>query len=95
LQALGDAALVDGARVIDRFADLVGEVGTRSQAAQSAADMSDRLHGDALRARSDVSDVNLDEEAARLLQYQQAYQAAAKVVAAANEMFRTLLEATR
>ena len=95
MQALGDAALVNGSRVIDRYADLVGEVGTRSQSAQSAADMSERLHGDALRARSDVSDVNLDEEAAHLLQYQQAYQAAAKVVAAANEMFKTLLDAAR
>jgi flagellar hook-associated protein 1 FlgK len=93
LQGLGDAALVDGTRVIDRYADLVGDVGTRAQSARSAAEMSDRVHSDALRARSDVSDVNLDEEAAHLLQYQQAYQAAAKVVAAANDMFKTLLAA--
>ena len=52
-----------------------------------------RLHDDAERARSEVSGVNLDEEAARMLQYQQAYQAAAKVIATANEMFRTLLDA--
>lgn len=93
LQGLGDAALVAGSRVIDRYADLVGEVGTRSQSARTAADMSERVHSDAVRARSDVSDVNLDEEAARLLQYQQAYQAAAKVVAAANDLFKTLLGA--
>ena len=35
--------------------------------------------------------VNLDEEAARLLQYQQAYQAAARVIATANSMFDTIL----
>ena len=45
------------------------------------------------RARTAMSGVNLDEEAARLLQYQQAYQAAAKVIATANEMFRSLLQA--
>jgi flagellar hook-associated protein 1 FlgK len=55
--------------------------------------MSVRLHDDAERARSEVSGVNLDEEAARMLQYQQAYQAAAKVIATANEMFRALLDA--
>jgi flagellar hook-associated protein 1 FlgK len=93
MQALGDATLVDGARVIDRFAELIGDVGIRAQSAQSARDMSQRLFDDAERSRSAMSGVNLDEEAARMMQYQQAYQAAAKVIATANEMFRALLEA--
>ncbi|MFN5512428.1 MAG: flagellar hook-associated protein FlgK [Burkholderiales bacterium] len=93
MQALGDAALVDGSKVIDRYAELVGEVGTRSQSAQSAADMSARLADEAERARSEVSGVNLDEEAARLLQFQQAYQASAKVISTASDMFKTLLAA--
>jgi len=93
MQALGDAALVDGSKVIDRYAELVGEVGTRSQSALSAADMSARLADEAERARSEVSGVNLDEEAARLLQFQQAYQASAKVISTASEMFKTLLSA--
>jgi flagellar hook-associated protein 1 FlgK len=79
--------------VIDRYAELVGEVGSRTRSAQSSADMSLRLYEDAERARNEMSGVNLDEEAARMLQYQQAYQAAAKVIATANEMFRSLLEA--
>ncbi|HET7062593.1 MAG TPA: flagellar hook-associated protein FlgK [Nitrosospira sp.] len=41
------------------------------------------------------SGVNLDEEAANLLRYQQAYQAASKVIQTASEMFETLLAATR
>jgi len=41
------------------------------------------------------SGVNLDEEAASLLRYQQAYQAASKVIQTANEMFDALLEVTR
>jgi flagellar hook-associated protein 1 FlgK len=94
LQALGDARFVDGGTAIDRYAELVGDVGSRAQSAKSSLDMSERLQDDAERARTEVSGVNLDEEAARLMQYQQAYQAAAKVIAAANEMFRTLLEAT-
>jgi flagellar hook-associated protein 1 FlgK len=93
LRALGDAAIVDGRKVIDRYAALVADVGLRTQSAQSNGEMSRRIHEDAERARTAMSGVNLDEEAARLLQYQQAYQAAAKVVATANEMFRALLEA--
>jgi flagellar hook-associated protein 1 FlgK len=93
LLALGDALSVDGTSVISRYASLIGEVGTRSQSAQAASDMSVRLADDAARSRSELSDVNLDEEAAHLLQFQQAYAASAKVIAAANEMFRTLLGA--
>ena len=93
LQGIGDARFVGGASVIDRYAELVGEVGSRARSAQASADMSLRLYEEAERARNEMSGVNLDEEAARMLQYQQAYQAAAKVIATANEMFRSLLEA--
>ncbi len=41
------------------------------------------------------SGVNLDEEAARLLQYRQAYQAAAKVIQTADEMFNSILALAR
>jgi flagellar hook-associated protein 1 len=93
MQAIGDETFVDGSKLIDRFAELVGDVGTRSQSSRAAADMSSRLHQEAERANSELSGVNLDEEAAKMLQYQQAYQAAAKVIATANEMFRALLDA--
>ncbi|MDA9282787.1 hypothetical protein N9P68_02640 [Pseudomonadales bacterium] len=39
--------------------------------------------------------MNLDEEAANLLKFQQAYQATAQMVSTANEMFNTLLSAFR
>ena len=71
----------------------VAQVAPSDPWAQASSDMSQRLYEDAERARSEMSGVNLDEEAARLLQYQQAYQAAAKVLATANEMFRSLLNA--
>ena len=45
--------------------------------------------------RSAKSGVNLDEEAARLIQYQQSYQAAAKILQIAQSVFDTLLDATR
>ncbi len=45
--------------------------------------------------RESVSGVNLEEEAADLLRYQQAYQAAAQIIATADAMFQTLLSAVR
>jgi flagellar hook-associated protein 1 FlgK len=94
LLALGDAPIAGGGAVIDRYAELVGDVGVRTRAAQTSQNLSQRMADEAERLRGQVSDVNLDEEAARLMEYQQAYQAAAKVLAAANEMFRSLLNAT-
>jgi flagellar hook-associated protein 1 FlgK len=44
---------------------------------------------------SNLSGVNLDEEAANLVRYQQAYQAAAKVISVANSLFQSLLDATK
>ena len=52
----------------------------------------------ASEARSEFGDrygVNLDEEAAELLRYQQAYQASAQVIRIANELFDSLLDAAR
>ena len=47
-----------------------------------------------MRRRKPISGVNLDEEAANLLKYQQAYQAAAQLIRVADTMFQTLLAAT-
>ena len=48
-----------------------------------------------LAERESVSGVNLDEEATNMLRYQQAYQAAAQVIATADTMFQALLGAVR
>ena len=46
-----------------------------------------QLEGD----RTAISGVNLDEEAARLIQYQQAYQASAKMIQIAQNVFDSLI----
>ena len=48
-----------------------------------------------LAARDAVSGVNLDEEAANMLRFQQAYQAAAQIIAVSGQLFDTLLNAVR
>ena len=51
------------------------------------------MNQDATTARSNLSGVNLDAEAARMLQFQQAYQAMAQVIQASGTMFNSLMSA--
>lgn len=46
-------------------------------------------------ARESISGVNLDEEAANLVQFQQAYEASAQMIQTANSLFKTVLDAVR
>ncbi len=79
----------------DAVGRFIGDVGVKTNQAQVGRDAQSVVLDNANLAMQDVSGVNLDEEAAALVRYQQAYQAAAQVIAAANEMFDTLLNATR
>ena len=49
----------------------------------------------AMQVQQSLSGVNLDEEAANLLRYQQAYQAAGKMIQIASTVFQTLLDLGR
>ena len=74
---------------------LTTSVAMSTQTAQVNRDAEATIHDADVAAQDAVSGVNLDEEAANLLRYQQAYAAAAQIIAAANEMFDTLLNAVR
>lgn len=94
LVALRDAKLVGGATVTDAYASAIGAIGVRVQGAHAAASTSASVASAAESARANQAGVNLDEEAARLMQYQQGYQAAAKVLQVAQTVFDALLQAT-
>jgi flagellar hook-associated protein FlgK len=49
------------------------------------------VYDQAVQAKDQRSGVNLDEEAANLIRYQQAYQASARLMQTANQMFDALL----
>ena len=66
-------------------------MGSRTAQSQAASQTSGKLLTSAKAAFASDSGVNLDEEAAKLLQFQQAYQASARVIATANSMFDTVL----
>lgn len=84
-----------GATVTDAYAQIIGKVGVRVQGAQTSADISATLAANAEGIVKNKSGVNMDEEAAKLIQYQQSYQAAAKILQIAQSVFDTLLETAR
>ncbi|HEX8479468.1 MAG TPA: flagellar hook-associated protein FlgK [Telluria sp.] len=73
------------------YAQLVSFVGNKTREVKVNADAGATLLAQVTASQQDVSGVNLDEEAANLLKYQQAYQAAGKVMQIASTMFDTLL----
>lgn len=77
------------------YGTVVSEVGSKNRQAKSASEAQTALLNRAVAMRENESGVNLDEEAANLLRFQQAYQAASKVLTVSNEMFQTLLAAFR
>lgn len=92
IMGLRDLALFDGAPLTDGYAAAIAQVGIRAQSAKFAANVSQSIATNAESARAGVSGVNLDEEAAKLLQFQQAYQAAAKMMQIAQGTFDTLMQ---
>lgn len=81
--------------VSESYGRLVAEVGTVSRQAQIGLDAQTVVREDAEQALSNKSGVNLDEEAANLMRYQQAYQAAAQLIGVTNTLFETLIGAFR
>ncbi|MFK5985704.1 MAG: flagellar hook-associated protein FlgK [Pseudomonadota bacterium] len=70
---------------------MVADVGTRTHSSEVDLRAQTTLNDQAKQNRDSLSGVNLDEEASNLLRFQQAYQASAKVITVANDIFSTLL----
>ena len=92
LQNLRDVMSIDGGRLTDGYASLLSQVGVTTQSAQYAVSASEVIADSLASQNSSVSSVNLDEEAARLMQFQQAYQASAKILQVAQRVFDTVLQ---
>lgn len=70
---------------------LIGDLAIQSKQVQSSVKTARLLNDNALAARDSVSGVNLDEEAANLIFYQQLYDANARVISTADQLFKTLI----
>ena len=87
-----DGSLQDGETATDAYASVLANVGVRVQSAKTSSTISAATSAQADSAVASKSGVNLDEEAGRLIQFQQGYQAAAKVLQVAQAIFDTLLQ---
>ena len=86
----------DGTATIQSsYAQMVSEVGNKTREVQINASASNALLAQAQGSQADVAGVNLDEEATNLIKYQQAYQAASKVMQIAGTIFDSLLSIGR
>lgn len=75
----------------DAYAQLVGNIGTKAAQAKVTAQSSENLLHFVESRRNEISGVNLDEEAANLLRFEQAYQASAQVIVIARSIFEALM----
>lgn len=89
--SLATQTLVGNSTFTDAFAGMLSNIGARVQSAQASASTSAATADNIKQQLTASTGVNLDEEASKLIQYQQGYQAAAKILSVAQKVFDTLL----
>ncbi|MCG7876630.1 MAG: flagellar hook-associated protein FlgK [Candidatus Thiodiazotropha taylori] len=88
--------LLGGTATFDAtYIQMVSDVGSKTRHAELNLGAQESLLVRSQEAMAEISGVNLDEEAAKLIQFQQAYQASAQVISVAGTLFDTLIGAVR
>jgi flagellar hook-associated protein 1 FlgK len=77
------------------YSQAVSQVGNKARQVQVTLTAQDNMVKQAQDAQQSLSGVNLDEEAANLMRYQQAYQAASKVIELSGKLFDEILAISR
>jgi flagellar hook-associated protein 1 len=91
MYALRNQALINGQNPTDYYSGIVFNVGNAASNANAEQSASNLVLQQLNDQRSSVSGVSLDEEAANLMRYQQAYAASAQVVSTINSMLQTVI----
>ncbi|MBQ1767168.1 MAG: flagellar hook-associated protein FlgK [Aquincola sp.] len=92
-QRLNGVTPAGGSNITDAYASLMSSVGVAVQGAKASSQISSVVATTMAQQLASKTGVNLDEEAAQLMQFQQSYQAAAKILSTAQQVFDTLLRA--
>lgn len=79
----------------ENFLKTVGKVGLESGKAQLDAEQSEGILAQVTNVKERISGVSIDEEAANMVKFQHVYEAAAKVMQTADEMFKTVINIKR
>jgi flagellar hook-associated protein 1 len=94
---MSEAKLMDQGKstLVDVYENAKLNVGSKTKAAEVRAGSADAIYSQAFARVESESGVNIDEEAANLLRFQQSYQASARIMTTAQEIFETLLSSVR
>lgn len=92
LAALERKALVGNKTLGTAYIDHVNDMGNIARQATIAKVALTVVHDQALSSRDQVAGVSLDQEAADLIRFQQAYQASAKILQVASQLFDSILQ---
>jgi flagellar hook-associated protein FlgK len=90
--ALQDKPLLDDGRTFsESYITLVGTVGSKAALATMSKEAMQVVFDQAVASKDQISGVSLDEEAAELIRFQQAYQASAQIIQVASKLFDSIL----
>ena len=81
----------DGRTLGDSYIGLVNTVGSAAKLAKISQDALQVVYDQAVTEKDKISGVSLDQEAADLIRFQQAFQAAAQIIQTSNKMFDSIL----
>ena len=95
LAGLSDSGVLNGGKtsVVTSYANLTAQIGTAGSQASSNLTTQTSLYNQAMSTQQSYAGVNLNQEAANLVQFQQAYQASAQVITTAEQIFSSLITA--
>jgi flagellar hook-associated protein FlgK len=89
---LSKKPVISGKSLANTYIDQINNVGNLAQQATITQQALTVVHDQAVATRDKVSGVNLDEEAAALIRYQQAYQASAKALQISGTLFDAIVQ---
>ena len=89
---LAKKPVISGKSLANTYIDQINNVGNLAQQATITQQALTVVHDQSVAARDKVSGVNLDEEAAALIPYQQAYQASAKALQISGTLFDSIVQ---
>jgi flagellar hook-associated protein 1 len=95
LAALSNTGVLDGGQtsIVSSYSNLTTQIGDAGSQASSNLTTQTDLYNQAESNQQSLAGVNLNQEAASLVQYQQAYQASAQVISTAQQLFTSLITA--
>ncbi len=95
MAALRDAKDTEGKTFVDFYTSILTEVGVESNFLNVNMELQESVVQELSLNRESISGVSLEEEAIEMLKIQRSYEAAAKLLSVADEMFQTLLSVKR